>query len=99
MWTRSQIIHLLNTNPRAVERGILRLWERQTADEMAADKTKHSNGVGFNATDAKLGSYMAKWVKSGKPLSGKYAVAAKAMCIRYSGQLTHIANSSKPKSD
>ena len=92
MWTREKIVELLNANPKAVERGIVRLYERQTEDEQSAGRTSHSNGRGFNATDARPGTYMAKWIQSGKRLDGRWLDRAREMTVRYAGQLAEIAN-------
>jgi len=92
MWTREAIQIILETNTKAVERGIVRIYERQTEDEQQSDNTKHSNSRGFNAADAKYGSYLARWVIGGRHLSGKHLAKAREMTIRYSGQLADLAN-------
>jgi len=91
-WTRTQIVAILKTRDDAVDRAMLRIWQLQTKDEQKTDATKHRNNVGFNATDAKKGSYYARWVKSGRKLSGHYLDHARRMAIKYSRQLTDIAN-------
>jgi hypothetical protein len=95
MWTREKIVELLNSNPRAVERGIVRLYQRQTEDEQAGGLTRHLNGRGFNATDAKLGTYLAKWILDKKSLDKAWLDRARTMCVRYAGQLTEMANETK----
>ncbi len=89
--TRDSIIHLLRTNDRAVERAILAIYARQTADEQRSETTREQNGMGFNGFDAKPGSYYARWVQSGKRLTGSYLEKARQMSIRYVGQLVEIA--------
>lgn len=91
-WTRDQIVDLLKTRNDAVEKGIVRIYQLQTADEQSAETTKHRNNVGFNGTDAKYGSYLARWVLSGRHLSGRHLERARRMCIRYSRQLMELAN-------
>lgn len=92
MHTKEGIKTLLNWNDSAVEKGIVRIYQLQTADEQAGGATKHLNGKGFNARDAKYGTYLAKWVLSKRHLTGKHLAAARKMCLKYSGQLTDIAN-------
>jgi hypothetical protein len=42
-WTEQQIVTLLDTNDRAVERAIVAIYERQTADEKQTEHTRHDN--------------------------------------------------------
>jgi hypothetical protein len=86
------IRNLLSTNNRAVERAIVVLYERQTEDEKHESKTRHLNGVGFSGAHSRLGSYYARWILSGKSLGGKHLVRARAIVLRYCGQLCDIAN-------
>jgi hypothetical protein len=88
----SDIIALLSTNNRAVERGILAIFNKQTSDEQAIGHTKHNNCVGFSGWSAKPGTYYAKWLKSGRSLDGKHLDKARKICIHHATQLTKIAN-------
>ena len=97
--TRDEITALLESNDRAVEVGIYRIFQLQTEDEKQASETKHSNGVGFGARDADFGTSLAKQVEQNRmigrgdrTLSEKQIAAARRMCIRYGRQLTAIAN-------
>ena len=89
--TPEYISWLLTTNNRAVERAILCLYNRQTADEQATQTTKHCNGRGFNSGDARKGTYMAKWILTGNHLSGEWLIEAKMMAFKYLGQLVEEA--------
>ena len=91
-WTREQIRTLLESNPRMVERSLVKLYERQTADEQASLSTKHENGQGFNAFDAEFLSSLATQVIGGRTLSHKQLAAARKALKKYVGQLTAIAN-------
>lgn len=82
---------LLSTNDRAVEKAIVVLYNRQTVDEQMAKDTRHKNGRGFSAGDARKGSYMAKYVLDGNHLSGKWLMDARAMAFKYIGQLVEEA--------
>jgi hypothetical protein len=101
VWTRSMIIDTFESGYTfardgqrchrsarvCIERAILAIYARQTADERADGTTRHVNGRGFNSRDAKYGSYLARWIQSGRSLSGRHLTRAKRMAIRYSGQL------------
>lgn len=60
-WDRASVEKLLRENDRAVERAMVVLYQRQTADEQAQGNTKHTNGRGFSACHASKGSYYARW--------------------------------------
>ena len=47
VWTRGEIEDMLRTQNGAVERAMVAIWERQTADEQASQTTNHDNGRGF----------------------------------------------------
>lgn len=88
---KGYIAWLLMTNDIAVERAIVAIYNRQTEMEKEAKETIKCNGVGFTASDAKFGSYMAKWILSGKKLSGVYLEKGRKMSIKYCDQLLQIA--------
>lgn len=85
------INNLLLNNDRAVERAIVAIYNRQTIDEQRCEDTKHSNGIGFSGADARLGSYYAKWILSGKRLTGNHLQKARYMSSKYIRQLVEIA--------
>jgi hypothetical protein len=91
-WTRTEIEALINSNDRAVERAMVAIWARQTADEQATQDTRHHNGIGFSGWTAKSGTYFANWVRSGRSLSGKHLAKARKIALHHAGQLTRIAN-------
>lgn len=85
--TREQIKRMLETEDRAVERGILFLHSEQTADERSAGVTREHNGRGFNAMSASFGSSLAEWIGKGRRLSPKQLVGGRKICIRHIRQL------------
>lgn len=95
VWTRDEIDALLKASDLAVERGILRLYALQTAAEQNSGDTREANGVGFSGAYARSGTYYARWIQSGKRLSGKHLDKARDICIRHSRQLVEIANAGK----
>ncbi len=90
-WTPETIKALLDRSQEAVERAVVAIYRRQTEDEQAAYETKHHNRVGFAACHAALGTYYAKWILSGKHLSGSHVKRARRMVRHYAGQLHQIA--------
>lgn len=89
---KEQIKSLLLSNDRAVERAMCALYARQTADERSSSTTQHTNGRGFNAFDAPKGSYYARWVNSGRRLTGRHLESARKMAIKYVGQLAEVSS-------
>lgn len=81
----------LATNPLAVERAITVLYANQTADERAVSQTKHQNARGFNSADASRLSYYARWVGSGRHLTGHHLDRARATVGKYWRQLLRAA--------
>jgi len=63
MLTKDAIIHMLETDKRAVARALLVLTDRQTADEQATENTRYLNGMGFRPCHAKMGTSMAKFFR------------------------------------
>jgi hypothetical protein len=77
----------LSTNPAWAQRAIVKLWERQTADEQATQNTGHNNGVGFNGTDAFILSSFAEQINKGRTLSPKQLAIAFRKLPKYSKQI------------
>lgn len=100
VWTKTEILALLDTNPIFVERALIKLYNRQTSDEKATQDTKHTNNRGFNGGDAKLMSKFAQWVLNGKAkgipegklLSEKQRALTVKRIKKYAGQLVEEAN-------
>lgn len=72
---------------RAVQRAMVVLYNRQTQEEQASDSTHKLNNIGFSGADARLGSYYARWVLSGRDLSGSHLERARKMALKYRRQL------------
>lgn len=68
------------------------LLSRQTQDEQAHGSVNHNNGRGFAACNSKSGTYYAKWVQSGRQLTGKHLEKAQKIALHHAQQLTDIAN-------
>lgn len=92
VWDRAKIEKLLRENDRAVERAMMALYARQTADEQVDGNTKHTNGRGFRANHASKGSYYARWCLRGNRLTGQYLDHAREIALHYVQQLLDEAN-------
>ena len=90
-WTPDEIRALIDRSQEAVERALVAIYRRQTQDEQESYETKHHNRVGFAACHAGLGTYYAKWILSGKHLTGPHVERARRMVRHYAGQLHQIA--------
>ena len=92
IWTRDEIETMVRNQDAAVERAMVAIWERQTADEQTSQTTNHSNGRGFAAWSVRSGTYYANWVRSGRHLTGKHLAKARKIALHHAGQLTDFAN-------
>jgi L-rhamnose isomerase len=92
-WTKESILHLIDTDDRAVYRALVRLYSFQTADEQRVQDTKHTNGVGFSAFDAKTLSDIAERCKRYGSLTEKQTAYVRRRIRKYAGQLCDYANS------
>ena len=91
-YTVDQIKNLLNTNNVAVNRAMVALYNEQTEDEKAVGNTRNTNGRGFSYRTAPKGTYYAKWVLSGKSLTGYHLENARKIALFHAKQLTNLAN-------
>lgn len=89
--TKESIQDLLAKSDKAVERAMIVIYDRQTQDEKATSDTRHTNQRGFSGAHASKGSYYARWVLSGKHLSGSHLAKARAMSMHYWRQLIEAA--------
>ena len=91
-YTRQEILELLHRHPRALESAMARLLERQTADERAAQTTRHHNGRGFSAFHARTGTMLGQYARSGGTFGPKWRRLALRIAIVHVGQLVEVAN-------
>lgn len=94
--TKSQIRSKIVLDQRWLERAVLAIDARQEVDERAEGVTVYDNKRGWNAADAKHGSYLAKYIRTsrrdaGSRLSGRFVQEARNMMHKYCGQLARIA--------
>ncbi len=91
------IVALLKRSDKAVEQAILRIYDRQTKEEKQIEATTHHNGIGFQACDARRGTYWARLILGGRHLFADRMPKARAMTIKYRTQLTVLAFEKKQK--
>ena len=98
-WTRAAMLDLLDRSNVAVERALLVLYARQTADEQEAQATTEHNNQGFGSVDAELLSSYAQQVErwqfrapEGQRLTDRQMQFARPKVKKYVGQLVDVAN-------
>lgn len=91
-WSQAEIRLMLENKDHWVERAIKAIHKYQTSQEKQSFETTELNGVGFNGFDAPLLSSFAEWLNKGRHLSPKQLGIARKRILKYSGQLTKIAN-------
>jgi hypothetical protein len=92
VWTREEIESMVRADDAAVERAMVAIWERQTADERLTEGTRHTNNRGFAHCTARSGTYYANWVRSGRHLTGKHLDKARRIALHHAQQLCDFAN-------
>lgn len=92
MWTPEKMTAVLNRNNEQLCKALVKLYEYQTADEQAEGSTKHSNGVGFNGSDAKILTSFAQQYQKKAYLSDKQIACVRKKLMKYTKQLCKIAN-------
>ena len=82
IWTKERVKKELIRNPRAVTRGILALYDRQTRQS--------SNGIGFNRHDATFLSSLAMQITKDGSLTDSQIQAGREKMLKYSGQIARM---------
>lgn len=85
----------LSTNRAWALKGLVRIYERQTADEQRSETTSHENGMGFTGTDAQFLTSLAKQYQQRGSLSDKQMVFVFKKMPKYAGQLVSISDEKK----
>ena len=92
IWTEDEIRDYVQTNDKVLYGAIKKLYDEQTEDEKEAGETKHYNGVGFNGADSKFMSSVAEFLIRRGYLTDKQKFAARKRMVKYTKQLTRLAN-------
>ena len=93
VWTKEEIHELVQTNDIVLYRALKKLYDCQTADEQASGETKEHNGAGFNSVDAQFLTSVAEFMIRNGFLTEKQKVITRKKMVKYTKQLTKIANS------
>lgn len=91
-WTKEEIKDLILKNDEMVKRSIIKLYDYQTEYEKVSGETHEFNGVGFNGADSVILSSFAEFIKKTNFLTKKQTEIARKKLVKYSTQLTKIAN-------
>lgn len=91
-YTTETIKEKVSKDPRWATRALIALYQRQTTDEQASERTIERNGQGFNGIDAEILSSFANQVLAGRTLSQKQLAIAFKKLPKYSKQLLAIAS-------
>ena len=92
MYTQDFIKNKLKTDIRWLLKGVVAIYNLQTFEEQASGNTIKGNGVGFNSADAPFLTSIAEQILADKFLTEKQINAVRKAMIKYSGQLTALAN-------
>jgi hypothetical protein len=87
IWNKNTVKDLLVKSDLAVEKAILVVYKGQTEDEKRTEDVKYHNNKGFLPYHSIRGTYYAKYILSGKHLSGKHLETARKMSLKYTRQL------------
>lgn len=88
---------LLRENDKAVMRGIVAIYKRQTDEEQSSEITREHNGIGFGAFDAQFMTSLAKQILSKGFLTQTQMAVGRNKIIRYARQLASIAEEREQK--
>lgn len=92
IWTAEEIKQMMLTDDRVLYGALKKLYQYQTADEIATRETRESNGVGFTAYDAEFLTSAAEFLEKVGFLTEKQKVITRKKMTKYSKQLAKIAN-------
>lgn len=95
---KARIAHIrsmVSANEKWAVKGLLRIFERQTADEQESENTRYHNKVGFTGADAEILTSFAKRVLGGKDLTEKQMKYVFKLMPKYARQLNEIAENER----
>ena len=90
-WDKDQIIHMLETNDKAVARALIRIYERQTSSEQAEHTARENNNRGFNKADAPALTSIAQKLLHYGSLTPNQLKYVRRRITKYWRQLLEIA--------
>lgn len=93
--TQNYIKNKLASDKTWAQRAVLRVYERQTLAEQAANVTTDANGIGFSGCDAEFLSSIASRLVKGHTLSEKQWLYTHKKISKYSGQIMSMIEPAK----
>lgn len=91
-WEVEEIKSLIENNDKMVVRSLIKLYEYQTENEKKVGESNIDNGVGFNKYDSDFLSSIAKQYLDCNFITNKQIHCVRKRILKYSKQLTKIAN-------
>lgn len=98
IYSKEFIREKLFTSNRWLKRGIIRIAEFQTPDELKSEQTIIRNSLGFNSSDANYLTNISKKINVNSNLELTELLTkeeiriSRVKMLKYSGQLTKLAN-------
>lgn len=92
VWTEEEIKNLLMTNDKVLYGALRKLYDCQTEDEQIGHTTSHRNGAGFNGVDAGIMCSFKEFLDRCGFLTNKQKTICRKKIIKYTRQLTMLAN-------
>ena len=80
---------------KAIGRGLVIVWNNQTASERDAKHTTLRNGEGFNGRDAGIGSSYAEWFQDKGFLTQRQAEIGQKILAKYARQIAAATQPAK----
>lgn len=87
VWSKGDVQSLLVSNDKALVRGLMLIYSKQTPAEQAAAVTKEDNKQGFSAADADILTSFAKFYQRAGFLTMKQLAHARKRVPRYHRQI------------
>lgn len=91
-WTAEEIKNLVATNDKVLYRALKKLYACQTMEEQVSGHTQEYNGKGFNGVDAPILSSFCEFLNKTGFLTPKQKIIARKKLVKYTKQLTVLAN-------
>lgn len=87
--------HQLRTNEAWASKGLVAIYNRQTADEQNAGKTEVDNGIGFTGLDAEFATSLAKGILKYGRLTERQLPYLFKLMPKYWAQIVEISDEAK----
>ena len=97
---KDRIAHIkeqVKVDARWAIRGLLRIYEDQTAEEQSVGHTREHNGVGFTGVDGEIMSSFAEQINRGRNMSPKQMALIHKKMPKYAAQLEKASKAAPAK--